>query len=259
MSGNGPALEVERLRVHLGQERVLDDVTFRIREAEFVGIAGPNGGGKSTLLRAVLGLTPAQEGEVRIFGTPCERFRDHHRVGYVPQYAAHVDVDFPATAREVVALGLLADRRAGGLFRAFGLGGRARAVEEAMRAVGVEGLARRRIGQLSGGERQRVLLAKALVTRPDLLILDEPTTGVDPKARDNFAHLLIDLNRQRGMTIVLVSHDTDILHHAAQRLLVIDRGLRGDGPPDPVASTLHSLHHHGPEPVRGPGGKGARP
>jgi zinc transport system ATP-binding protein len=244
MPVDAPPLDVRDLCVDLGQERILSDVAFRVGAGEFVGMAGPNGGGKSTLLRAILGLVPASRGDVLLFGAPLSRFRQHERIGYVPQNAANVDTAFPATAYEIVRLGTTSPR-APHLLRAAG----GRATERArslaaMRSVGVEDLARRRIGTLSGGQRQRVLLAKALANAPDLLLLDEPTTGIDPQSRDEFAHLLIDLNQQRGMTVILVSHDTDILHHATKRVLTIDRGLRGDAPPDPHASTLHHLHDH---------------
>jgi len=235
-----PALDVRELCVNLADQRVLSDVTFRVAPGEFVGIAGPNGGGKSTLLRAILGLTPVSRGEVRLFGETLRDFQAHRRVGYLPQNAAHVEQTFPATAREVVAMGLTGSRRWPWQPRK----ARPGVVADAMRATGVADLARRRIGEMSGGQRQRVLLAKALVAEPDILVLDEPTTGVDPAARDAFAHLLTELNHERGMTILLVSHDADMLHHVATRLLVIDRGLASDGPPDRVASTLESLHHH---------------
>lgn len=244
MPVDAPPLDVRDLCVDLGAERVLTDVTFRVEAGEFVGIAGPNGGGKSTLLRAILGLVPVASGEVRLFGTPLARFRGHARIGYVPQHAAHVDTSFPATAYEIVRLGTTSPRAPHLLWSAGQRGAQKARALAAMRSVGVEDLARRRIGALSGGQRQRVLLAKALANEPDLLLLDEPTTGIDPQSRDEFAHLLIDLNQHRGMTVILVSHDTDILHHAARRVLTIDRGLRGDAPPDPRASTLHHLHDH---------------
>lgn len=233
-------VEARGVGVTLGAERVLRDVTFTVHAGELIGVAGPNGGGKSTLLRALLGLIPTNSGEVRLFGAPLPQFREHRRVGYLAQNAAHVEHAFPATAKEVVAMGLTGTRRWPWQRRAAPKD----AVARALKATGVEALARRRIGEISGGQRQRVLLARALVAQPDLLILDEPTTGVDPAARDAFAHLLTDLNHERGMTIMLVSHDADILHHAATRVLVIDRTLVSDGPADRVASTLEHLHHH---------------
>lgn len=237
------AIEAEDLCVNLGSERILSDVTFRIQRGEFVGIAGPNGGGKSTLLRAILGLVPTCCGTVRLLGKPQAEFRDHHRIGYVPQNASHVDQAFPATALEIVRLGRV--RRSGSTYLPHPFLARREddAALSALRSVGVKALAKRRIGTLSGGQRQRVLLAKALVGEPDVLILDEPTTGIDPQSRDEFAHLLLDLNRDRAITVILVSHDADILHHAAQRVLTIDRTLRDDAPPDPRASSLENLHH----------------
>lgn len=230
-------LDVRELCVNLGGQRVLSDVTFSVGAGEFVGISGPNGGGKSTLVRAVLGIAPTCCGDVRLFGAPVGP-PVLRRIGYVPQHAAHVEHGFPATAKEVVAMGLTAARSRPWRRST----ARPDAVEEALKATGVADLARRRIGEMSGGQRQRVLLAKALVARPDLLILDEPTTGVDAAARDAFAHLLTDLNEERGMTILLVSHDADILNHAASRILVVDRTLVSDGPPDPLGSTLEHLH-----------------
>ena len=233
-------LDVRALAVDLGGHRVLDRVTFGVRPAEFVGITGPNGGGKSTLVRAILGLVPTAGGDVALFGeAPGPAVL--RRIGYVPQHAAHVEHGFPATAKEVVAMGLTATRAWPWQRAPRG----ADDVVAAMRATGVESLARRRIGEMSGGQRQRVLLAKALVAGPDLLVLDEPTTGVDAAARDAFAHLLTDLNESRGMTILLVSHDADVLNHAASRILVVDRTIASDGPPDPSGSTLEHLHGHG--------------
>jgi zinc transport system ATP-binding protein len=174
-------------------------------------------------------------------GKPLHAYQRGRSIGYVPQNAAHIDAAFPATAREVVAMGLLARQRWPWSPRP-----KTGGVAAALKSTGVAHLAQRRIGEMSGGQRQRVLLAKALVADPELLILDEPTTGVDAGARDAFAHLLSDLSLQHGMTIMLVSHDDDILHHAANRILVIDRTLVKDTSPDRVASTLEGLHQGAP-------------
>jgi zinc transport system ATP-binding protein len=231
---NPLVLDVRDLCVNLAGHRVLDHVSLQVQPGEFVGITGPNGGGKSTLLRAILGLVPSCCGSTRFRGLDLRTYQRGHSIGYVPQNAAHIDSSFPATAREVVAMGQLAGRR-----RRFAKPGK---VEDAMRATGVAELAGRRIGEMSGGQRQRVLLAKALVGDPQLLILDEPTTGIDAASRDAFAHLLSDLSHDRGITVLLVSHDADILHHACTRLLVIDRKLVSDTAPNPVASALAKLH-----------------
>ncbi|HEX2022186.1 MAG TPA: metal ABC transporter ATP-binding protein, partial [Candidatus Thermoplasmatota archaeon] len=235
-------LEIRGVCVDLGGQRVLDHVDLVVRRGEMVGIAGPNGGGKTTLVRAALGLAPVRCGDVRLFGAPLPAARALRRVGYVPQNAAHVDASFPATAEEIVRLGRVAPR---GLLRRLGPEDRRLALE-AMREVGVEDLRARRIGEMSGGQRQRVLLARALAGEPDLLVLDEPTTGVDPQAREEFTDLLRRLHRERGLTILLVSHDTDVLAHAADRLVVVDRTIQHDEPVDPEHPLPGHLHVHGP-------------
>lgn len=245
--GAPAALSVRDVCVRYGESQVLDHVTVEVRPGEFVGIVGPNGGGKSTLLKAALGLVPTTCGEARIHGDPVARFRDWRRIGYVPQNVVHVDPRFPATALEVVLLGRVG--RAG-LFRR--LSGRDREMAlAAMDEVGVGGLADRLIGTLSGGERQRVFLAKALVSEPDTLILDEPTTGVDPRAREGFYALLDRLNHERGMTMVLVSHDTQAIALAAHRLVAVNRAVVFDGAPAAFEAhggfgAAYDIHlHHG--------------
>ena len=212
----------------LGGHRVLDRIDLSISPGEFVGLVGPNGGGKTTLLRAALGLLPLSEGEARLFGTPVARFREHVRLGYVPQHVVHVDTGFPATAFEVALLGRVARR---GLFRRYTSEDHEK-TRNAMEEVGVGHLADRPIGTLSGGQRQRVFLAKALAADPELLILDEPTTGVDPEARESFYRLLDHLNHDHGMTIVLVSHDNQAVSLTAHRIVALNHRIVFDGPPD---------------------------
>lgn len=236
------ALEISNVCVNLGRERVLSDVDLVVREGEFVGVAGPNGGGKSTLLRAILGLVPASCGTIKLFGIPRGELREKRRIGYVAQNAAHVDVTFPATAEEIVRLGRVAPR---GLLRRLNSDDKRLALD-AMREVGVEHLAKRQIGAMSGGQRQRVLLARALASQPEMLILDEPTTGIDPRARDDFTHLLVRLNREKRITVLLVSHDTDILSHVATRLVVVDRKIQYDAPVEPDMPFPTDLHLHDP-------------
>ncbi len=230
-----------------GPTRVLDHVDLTVNAGEFVGIVGPNGGGKSTLLKVMLGILPATCGDAELFGEDVRRFRAHARLGYVPQNVVHVDPRFPVTAFEVALLGRTARR---GTFRRFREDDR-RATRLAMQDVGVASLADRRIGELSGGQRQRVFLAKALAGEPDLLILDEPTTGVDPHAREEFYRLLDRLNHERGITLVLVSHDTQAIALSAHRLVAVNRTIVFDGPPDAFEArggfaAAYDLHlHHG--------------
>lgn len=233
--------------VRFGSAQVLDHVTLDIKKGEFVGIVGPNGGGKSTLLKAALGLVRTNCGESRLFGTSAERFHDWGRIGYVPQNVVHVDARFPATAFEVAMLGRVGPR---GLFRRIREEDREK-TREAMREVGVEHLADRLIGTLSGGQRQRVFLAKALASEPELLILDEPTTGVDPQAREEFYKLLDHLNHDHDMTLLLVSHDTQAIALSAHRLVAVNRTVVFDGDPHRFEeeggfANAYDIHlHHG--------------
>jgi zinc transport system ATP-binding protein len=245
-------VEAKGLCVRFHAENVVEDATFAIRAGEFVGIVGPNGGGKSTLLRALLGLLPVHCGEARLFGEPPAQFRGWARIGYVPQQVVTGDARlFPATVFEVVLLGRVARR---GLLRRFTGEDRAKA-RAALAEVGVEALADRRLGELSGGQRQRVFLAKALAGDPELLFLDEPTTGVDPSARQAFLELLDHLNHEAGVTVVLVSHDTHSLQLSAHRLLALNRRLVYDGPPAGLEAAggfgmvydLALSHEHTPE------------
>ncbi len=177
---------------------VLRDVNLTVQEGEFVGIVGPNGGGKTTLLKLILGLLEPTGGEVRVFGERPQKAR--RRCGYVPQ-VFHYDRQFPVTVEDVVLMGRL------GCGPGLGPYSRAdrRAAEEALAQVGLADLGGRSFADLSGGERQRTLVARALTTHPDLLMLDEPTANVDAAAEGELYRLLGELNRT--MTIVVVTHD----------------------------------------------------
>ncbi|HVL48888.1 MAG TPA: metal ABC transporter ATP-binding protein [Candidatus Thermoplasmatota archaeon] len=227
MAVKPPTIEARGVTVEYGRERALEDASLTIAAGEFVGVVGPNGAGKSTLLRALLGLAPIRRGESKLFGSPVHDFTDWSRIAFVPQNASQVDAQFPATALEIALLGRVPKR---GLFRPLTAGDRAKALG-AMREVGVEKLAGRLVGTLSGGERQRVLLAKALASDPDLLIMDEPTTGVDPGARAEFYELLDHLNHDHEITIVLVSHDAEAIAETAHRVVVVNRRIVFDGTP----------------------------
>ncbi|MBW3582121.1 MAG: metal ABC transporter ATP-binding protein [Euryarchaeota archaeon] len=227
MPDDEPIVSIRGVSVDQDDHRVLEDIDLDIGRGEFVGIVGPNGGGKTTLIKALLGFLPYTDGRMRLFGTAPNRFHDWPRVAYVPQHVVHVDPRFPATVREIALLGR-AGRR--GLFRPYRQEDR-QAVDDALHEVGVHGLARRRIGSLSGGERQRVFLAKAIAGEPELLILDEPTTGVDPESRGRFYALLDHLNHSHDMTILLISHDTQAIALSTHRLVALNRTIVYDGDP----------------------------
>jgi len=181
---------------------VLEGVSLKVMEGDFLALIGPNGSGKSTLLKLMLGLLKPLQGRIWLFGQNLDSFRRWDMVGYLPQHAAAAfNPAFPATVEEVVASGYY--KGWGSLWR--------QEVKEAvfwaLELVGIRDLAYRRIGELSGGQRQKAFLARALAKRPRALFLDEPTTGIDVSSKEEFFRLLEKLNREQGLTIVVVTHD----------------------------------------------------
>jgi len=236
-----PFVELEGVGVSYGEVRVLDGINLTVEPGDFLGIIGPNGSGKTTLLRVMLGLLEPQDGSVRLFGQAPAAFREWRRLGYVPQRAA-LDPSLPVTVGEVVATGLVASL---GLFQRIGSRERAR-VSEALSRVGMEAHARTRIGALSTGQQQRVLIARALVSDPELIILDEPTGGVDPEAQTSFYALLQHLNREREVTLILVSHDIGVVAKEVTKLACLNRRLIFHGRPGDFLSDAALTALYGP-------------
>jgi zinc transport system ATP-binding protein len=200
---------------------VLLDIDLTIREGDFLAIIGPNGSGKTTLVKIVLGLLRPSSGQVEIFGKPPAEFTDWQKVGYVPQKATHVDPFFPASVGEVVGMALVSDRLQRG---ASGREGRAR-ILRALEDVGMAEFGKVSIGRLSGGQQQRVFIARALVTSPRILFLDEPTTGVDAETQASFYDMLDRLNKRENLTIVLVTHDIGIVNRHVTRVACLNQRL----------------------------------
>lgn len=228
-----PAVPVVRLRgVSLERDdiEVLRSVDLVVNRGDALGIIGPNGGGKTSLLRVMLGLEGATRGEVLLFGEPVASFRQWNRLAYVPQHATHFDPGFPASVGEIVLLGRVPKR---GLFRWFSDDDRA-AAKWAMEVCGLKGLENRRVGLLSGGEKQRVFIAKALASKPELLVMDEPTTGVDRESQRRFYDLVREMNVDYGITVVLVSHDLGVVSAHLHRVVCLNRTLFYDGDPSAV-------------------------
>jgi zinc transport system ATP-binding protein len=223
-----PLLELDRVSVQYGDTLVLDGVSLDVRPGEFLGVIGPNGSGKTTLLRVMLGLLRPTRGEVKLFGQPLSSFRDWRRVGYMPQKTSF-DGALPVTAAEVVASGLIPILR----FRRIRADER-RKVNESLALVGMEKQAQARIGALSMGQQQRVLIARALVSDPELLLLDEPTASIDADAQSSFYTLLRSFNRDRGVTLVMVSHDIGVVAHEVSRVACLNRHILFCGPPADV-------------------------
>jgi zinc transport system ATP-binding protein len=237
-----PVLQVSDGGVVLGGRPILRGIDLRVDAGEVVTVLGANGSGKSTLVRAVLGLTPLRRGSVELFGTPLDRFRDWHRVGFVPQRLT-ATAGVPASVWEVVSSGRLARLRPLQPMR--------RADKEAVRAaidaVGLTDRAGDGCSTLSGGQQQRVLIARALAGGPDLLVLDEPTAGVDLVHQDTFADILRRLVDQ-GTTILLVAHELGPLEPLISRTVVMRDGrIAYDGPP--LESFRHLPHAHGHHPA----------
>ncbi|PHM17116.1 MAG: zinc ABC transporter ATP-binding protein [Sulfuricurvum sp. PD_MW2] len=213
--------EVNNLNFERQGNLVLKNSTFKILPGEYCAIIGPNGGGKTTLVRLLLGLEKPTSGEIKLFGIPQKRFRDWNRIGYVPQRSALVDGSFPATVREVVGMGRYARR---GIFGFESHEDKA-AIVEAMELMGVSDLSDRLIGNLSGGQRQRVMIARALASAPDVLIVDEPNTGVDVESQHRFYELLRTLNKTKKLSILFITHDVGVIAEDITRLLFVNQSV----------------------------------
>lgn len=196
------------------RQPILEDVSLSVPEKEFACVVGPNGGGKTTLLKLILGLIPPDDGQIQVLGTTPERARN--RMGYMPQYA-HLDMNFPATVLDVVLMGRLKQR---GFW--FSAKDRARAMD-AIDTVGMTPFAHAGFNALSGGQRQRVLIARALCSRPKILLLDEPTANVDHETEENLFTILTSLNRE--MTILVVSHDLGFVSKYVKTVICVNRRL----------------------------------
>jgi zinc transport system ATP-binding protein len=219
-------------------QSVLEDVSLGIGEGEFVAIAGPNGGGKTTLVRLVLGLERPTQGSALLFGEPAHRSSRRHALGYLAQ-RSELGADAPTTVREVVSAGRLA---AGGLLGPLRRRDRA-LVSEAIARVGLEDVANRPLRTLSGGMQQRAFIAKALAGEPALLVLDEPTTGVDAESQESLAGLLDRLHSDLGVTILYVSHEFGAVEEFVQRLVLVRRTIVFDGPPGNLPGVWHDPSH----------------
>ena len=219
------AIRARGVTVDLGTRRVLDDVSFDVDRGEFTALCGPNGGGKTTFLKAALGLLPLSSGQVEVLGTTPEAART--RVGYVPQVKSF-NTAFAARVADLIA----ANRRGSWPLR---LGADEReAARTALATVGGERLLDELLTGLSGGEIQRVYLARALVTAPALLLLDEPTAGVDVRGRAEFLDLLAGIAERRELAVVLVTHSANAVRRLARRAVYLHGTLRAWGPPDEV-------------------------
>jgi len=199
----------------------LEKVSFNLKKGDYLGIIGPNGSGKTTLIKILVGLLTPELGSVKLFGKNIKDFNEWQKVGYVAQKAASFDNNYPSSVEEVVSLGLLSEKK----FPRFYNKADKEKVLESLKKVGMLEFKNRKIGELSGGQQQRVLIARALVHDPELLVLDEPTVGVDKKTEQNFYKLLRDLNKKENITIIIVSHDISYITKHVNKVACVNRRL----------------------------------
>lgn len=244
----GAAVQAEDVWYAYGPRSALEGVTLQVPVGAFAAVIGPNGAGKSTLLRLLLGIERPQRGHLTVFGEPAGRVS--HPIGYVPQ-GISLPRGFPLSVGDLVLMGR---------YSIIGLGRLPsrkdyERVEEALEQVGMLPMVRRRFEDLSGGQQQRVLIARALVGDPCLLLLDEPTAGLDPAARAAFYTLVCDLQRARGLTLLCASHDLEDVALHAQMVILLNHRVQAVGsPPDVLRSRALAqvyrfppAHHHDPE------------
>ena len=221
-----PILDVCDLSVARSGKIVIKDICLTINEGEFVAIVGPNGSGKSTLMLALLGVLKARSGTIEIYGAPPMSRKLQGTIGWVSHAAANLPKDIRITVRELVRLGTI---NSGNMFDLFD-GGRRERVDNAIKMTGLENVQDTDIARLSGGQRQRAVIARALATEADFILLDEPLVGIDRASRNSLLKLLDQLCHEEGKTILMVSHDLTAMRKTAHRMIFLEETIRFDGP-----------------------------
>ena len=236
-------VEINNLTVKYPDVKALEDVSFVVNEGDFLGIIGPNGAGKSTLFDAMLNLNTKYEGTIRFFGQDIKKSKKYLKeIGYVPQKPIF-EKNFPVTVRDVVQMGVRNESNN-------------KKIDEVLQQLWIHELGNRRIGELSGGQQQRVFIAKALISNPKILILDEPVTGIDQQSMELFYSILRELNSKQKITIIWSSHDLDAVNKLANHVACLNRTLFFHGESEEFfsddnlvkqyseASMQEHMHHH---------------
>lgn len=213
-----PLINVKNLNFTISSHAILKNISFEIFKSDYVAIIGPNGGGKTTLIRLLLGLEKPSGGEIKLYGKKFSSFKEWHKIGFVPQRASLIDTSFPATVLDVVKLGRISQNK-----RFFTTKEDLDIIKDAMAKMDISHLQDKMIGTLSGGQRQRVMIARALASKPEILILDEPNTGVDKQSQVRFYELLRELNKKDGLTIIFITHDVGVIADDIARLFTINQ------------------------------------
>ena len=219
MKKKTPILEVSNLHVNRSNSVVIEGADFIIHKGDYVGLVGPNGGGKTTLILALLNILPRTKGSIHLFGQDIGLFSNWEKIAYVPQHAINFDPQFPLSVRELVGLGRMNRSNLGKTLKREDW----EAVDDVLEFMGISDVADRRIGKLSGGQKQRVFVAKALVRNPEVILLDEPIVGVDAETQEKFYKKLSDLNVEKGITILLVTHDLAAVFCRMSKVMCINR------------------------------------
>lgn len=201
-------ISIENLAVNYGDFRALHDINFKIEDGDFLAVIGPNGGGKSTLIKAIVGLIKPVEGNIIV--------ENSAKIGYLPQKTSVLDPRFPASVEEIVLSG----------FRQKSKAKAKKCLEYVLELLQITDIRNRKIGELSGGQQQRTILARALINEPTILVLDEPTGALDPSSRDCFYKTICDMNRINKTTIIMVSHDSHDIENSAKKIAFIDQTLK---------------------------------
>lgn len=225
MNNKKDIVQVQNVSYRYDKEYVLENINLSIEKGSFLAIVGPNGSGKSTLLKLMLGLLKPQKGSISLFGQEIGKFRDQQKIGFVSQKANSFNTGFPATVFEVVASGLTKKL---GLFKFLNKSHHEK-IRQAIESVDMGSFVNRNIGELSGGQQQRVFIARALVSNPELLILDEPTVGVDAKNVTSFYEMLETLNKQHGITLLLVTHDIGTISDKVTNVACLNKNMHFHG------------------------------
>jgi zinc transport system ATP-binding protein len=212
MSESTSCIEVKNVSYSYNSQLVLDDVTLEIKRGEYVGILGPNGGGKTTLIKIILGILKPQSGEVRILDSTGKQ-----KIGYIPQRINFSSEYFPATVEEVISSGLTSQNLSFSV--------NATKVQNIMVKFDIQKLAKKLISQLSGGEKQKVFIARSMVADPSILILDEPTVAIDTPSQSEFYDFLRDVNKNTGVTVVLISHDISMVATEVNKIFFLNNHI----------------------------------
>lgn len=222
-----PIVQVENLNYKINGIEILKNISFSINRGDYLAIVGPNGGGKSTLVNTILGITKNYSGRISLFNQEIGKFKEWNKIGFVPQRVIEIDSKFPITVFETIKLGRMQ------YFKKFWKDHTSdyEIIDEVMNSLSILDLKDRLIGELSGGQKQRVMIARALVSKPELLFLDEPNTGVDIETQREFYSILTKLNKENGLTIVFITHDIGVIEDSINSLMSINREiLKSDKP-----------------------------